>query len=66
MNRVMPAKQNTENIISLEALWILGISTMLRNGKWSQLTTAMIPSHNKQTVWFYFMLSGNMAEGIVT
>ena len=34
MNREMPAKQNTENIISLEALRISGISTMLRDGKW--------------------------------
>ena len=34
MNREMPAKQNTENITSLEALWISAISTTLRDGKW--------------------------------
>ena len=30
----MPAEQHTENIISLEALRISGISTTLRDGKW--------------------------------
>ena len=34
MNREMPAKQNTENITSLEALWISAISTTLWDGKW--------------------------------
>ena len=40
MNREMPAKQNTENSISLKALWTSGISTMPQDGKWPTIHNA--------------------------
>ena len=37
-----PPKTNTENVISLEALWIWGILTMLRDGRWPTTHTAAL------------------------